>query len=264
MWLKGKRPDFPGCLADVPLCMIFAIFVPMKILYIFPHPDDESFGPAPAIRQQLKRGNQVYLLTLTKGGATRQRHKYNLSVEEMGEVRAGELQAAADTIGITGLIITDLPDSGMKEMDPRDIEEVIRKQIMEIRPDVVVTYAVHGISGFHDHLVCHNVVKRVFCELRGGEGMPRRLALYTLSDATETNGHFRLNTSKDEEIDCMVATTDDEVETGRQALDCYQTYQEIIEKTGIREMVRMDVCYEFFQESYDPPVDDVCFGLNTE
>ncbi|MFU8860884.1 MAG: PIG-L deacetylase family protein [Cyclonatronaceae bacterium] len=233
----------------------------MKILYIFPHPDDESFGPAPAIRQQLKRGHDVYLLTLTKGGATRQRHKYNLSIEEMGEVRAGELKAAADVIGITGLIVTDLPDSGMKEMDPREIEDVIKEQIMKIRPDVVVTYAVHGISGFHDHLVCHNVVKRVYCELRGGEGMPRRLALYTLSPDTESNGHFRLNTSKAEEIDCIVATTDDEVETGRKALDCYQTYLETIENTGIKEMVSMDVSYEFFQETFAPPVDDICFSL---
>jgi N-acetylglucosamine malate deacetylase 2 len=234
----------------------------MKILYIFPHPDDESFGPAPAIRQQLKKGYEVYLLTLTKGGATRQRHKYNLSIQEMGEVRAKELQAAADTIGITRLIITDLPDSGMKEMDPREIEEVVKQQILEIRPDVVVTYAVHGISGFHDHLICHGVVKRVFCELKESEGIPRRLALYTLSSDVESNGHFKLNTSSDEEIDCIVATTADEVETGRQALDCYHTYDEIIRKTGIKEMVSMDVCYEFFQESFDPPVGDICYGLN--
>lgn len=236
----------------------------MKLLYIFPHPDDESFGPAPAMKQQLTRGHEVYLLTLTRGGATRQRHKYNLSIEEMGAVRAKELHAAAETIGITGLIIKDLPDSGMKEMDPREIEEVIKEQIMKIRPDVVVTYAVHGISGFHDHLVCHNVVKRVFCELRGAEGMPRRLALYTLAPDTETNGHFRLNTSKDEEIDCVVATTEEEVETGRRALDCYKTYRETIEKTGIKEMVSKDVCYEFFQETFAPPVGDICFGLNAE
>lgn len=33
----------------------------MKALYIFPHPDDESFGPAPAISAQLRRGFEVYL-----------------------------------------------------------------------------------------------------------------------------------------------------------------------------------------------------------
>jgi LmbE family N-acetylglucosaminyl deacetylase len=38
----------------------------MKILYVFPHPDDESFGPAPAIAAQIRNANKVYLLTLTK------------------------------------------------------------------------------------------------------------------------------------------------------------------------------------------------------
>ncbi|MFC2176745.1 PIG-L family deacetylase, partial [Bacteroidota bacterium] len=36
----------------------------MRLLYIFPHPDDESFGPIPAIHQQLAQGNEVFLLTL--------------------------------------------------------------------------------------------------------------------------------------------------------------------------------------------------------
>jgi len=41
----------------------------VNILYVFPHPDDESFGPAGVIDAQVKEGHQVYLLTLTKGGA---------------------------------------------------------------------------------------------------------------------------------------------------------------------------------------------------
>ena len=63
----------------------------MRILYIFPHPDDESFGPALAISKQKRNGDEVFLLTLTKGGATKQRHKYNYSIEEMGKVRKKEM-----------------------------------------------------------------------------------------------------------------------------------------------------------------------------
>ncbi|PIT92498.1 MAG: hypothetical protein COU08_02200 [Candidatus Harrisonbacteria bacterium CG10_big_fil_rev_8_21_14_0_10_42_17] len=39
-----------------------------KFLYIFPHPDDESFGPAQAIAKHIEEGDEVHLLTLTKGG----------------------------------------------------------------------------------------------------------------------------------------------------------------------------------------------------
>jgi len=35
----------------------------MKILYVFPHPDDESFGPARAIAAQVRAGHEVFLLT---------------------------------------------------------------------------------------------------------------------------------------------------------------------------------------------------------
>ena len=63
----------------------------MKILYIYPHPDDESFGPAHAMSKQRREGHEVYLLTLTKGGATKQRYKLGYTVEEMGEIRKKEM-----------------------------------------------------------------------------------------------------------------------------------------------------------------------------
>ncbi|HEX7343805.1 MAG TPA: PIG-L family deacetylase, partial [bacterium] len=54
----------------------------MRILYIYPHPDDESFGPARVISKQKRQGHEVYLLTLTRGGATKQRFKFNYTVEQ--------------------------------------------------------------------------------------------------------------------------------------------------------------------------------------
>ena len=63
----------------------------MKILYIYPHPDDESFGPAHVTAKQRRQGHAVYLLTLTKGGATKQRFKYNYSIEQMGNIRYQEM-----------------------------------------------------------------------------------------------------------------------------------------------------------------------------
>src|SRR5688500_7528198 len=114
----------------------------MKILYIFPHPDDESFGPARAMYKQQREGHEVYLLTLTKGGATKQRHKYGYSVEEMGEARHKEMLDVAKVLKFRGMTVLDLPDSGLKEMDPRDIEKAVKDEIEKIKPDVVVTYAV--------------------------------------------------------------------------------------------------------------------------
>jgi hypothetical protein len=53
----------------------------MRILYVFPHPDDEAFGPSRAIAAQRRQGHEVFLLTLTRGEATKFRHHFGWSLE---------------------------------------------------------------------------------------------------------------------------------------------------------------------------------------
>ncbi len=232
----------------------------MRLLYVFPHPDDESFGPAPAMARQLREGHEVHLLTLTRGGATRQRHALALSVEEMGRVRLAEMEAVERTLGLTSMTVLDLPDSGLAEMDPRGIEEVVRRSMQALAPHVVVTYAVHGVSGFHDHLVTHAVVKRVFCELREGVGGPTRLALFTLEEREGVQD--ALHTSPREAIDAVIPLSDQDLEAGRAALDCYGTYQETIRRADPLGRIGRAVHFELFQEAHDPPLASLTEGLH--
>lgn len=231
----------------------------MKILYIYPHPDDESFGPARAMSKQRRQGHEVYLLTLTKGGATKQRFKFGYSIEEMGEVRYKEMQEVARTLDLSGMTVLDLPDSGLKEMDPRDIEKAIVAEMVRIQPQVIITYAVHGISGFHDHLVSHAVVKRVFVELKEKALWLKRLAFHTLTAGTaEKSPHFRLNSSTEDEIDCVFQVDPIDIEKNLEALDCYVTFRETIEKSGIKDFTReKEIVFEIFREKYDPPLSDL-------
>jgi len=227
----------------------------MKILYIFPHPDDESFGPAPAISAQLRQGHSVYLLTLTKGEATKQRHRLGVTKEEMGMIRFREMQCVEKTLGLSGMTVLDLPDGELKHLDPMTIEKEIEKEIHRLQPDVVVTYAVHGISGFHDHLVSHAVVKNLYCRMkREGVGYPKRLAFFTRMGEVDTKGKFRLEASADDEIDFIETCSDDDMQLFRDALDCYETYQEIIEKSGVKEVTTKQVPFEIFGEYFEKPL----------
>lgn len=235
----------------------------MKVLYIFPHPDDESFGPAQAISKQVREGNEVYLLTLTKGGATKQRHKYGYSIEEMGEVRHSEMLDVAKVLNLTGMTVLDLPDSGLKEMDPRDIEKVLKDEIEKIKPDVIVTYAVHGISGFHDHLVIHAVVKRVYAEMKEKSGYLKRLAFFTVTEEQASNQkHFHINGSKDDEIDCYYEVEEVDIENSRKALDCYVTFKETIDASDIKNQLNNTVSFEIYQEKYEPKLKNIFEKLN--
>lgn len=230
----------------------------MRILYVYAHPDDESFGPAPAMSRQRRQGHEVYLLTLTRGGATRQRFKHGYSIAEMGEVRFREMQDVARTLDLSGMTVLDLPDGGLKEMDPRDIERVVRQEIERLEPNIVVADAVHGISGFHDHLVMHAVVKRVFVELYDQVSYLKRLAFSTITEERAAeNTVFHLNGSKPDEIDCVFPVDPVDVENARRALDCYVTYQEVIRATEVGERIPPQVVFEVYRERHDPPLADL-------
>ncbi len=230
-----------------------------KILYIFPHPDDESFGPGPAIANQRARGEEVHLLTLTKGGATKQRHQYGYSVDEMGDVRAKEMECVKQVLDLSGMTIWDYPDSGLSKIDPIGLEVDIMRFIRELKPDVIITYAVHGNSGFPDHLVAHAVVKRAFCEMRrSNDFCPSRLALYTVSeDYDEGDSPIKLAKTPREEIDAEEHADENSLNKGKKALDCYETYKAVIEKTGVRDKLTPKVSFEFFDEDFDPPLKSV-------
>lgn len=180
----------------------------------------------------------------------------------MGEVRYKEMLNVAETLNLTEMVVLDLPDSGLKEMDPKDIEKTIADEIKRVQPHVVVSYPVHGISGFHDHLVAHAVVKRVFLESKKEIPALQRLAFQTITlEEAAKSPHFHLNGSTADEIDCIVKVEPIDVKKNIEALDCYETFKETIEKTGIKHFVEGDVFFEIFQEAFDPPLSDLCAGL---
>jgi LmbE family N-acetylglucosaminyl deacetylase len=237
-----------------------------RILYIFPHPDDESFGPAAAIHSQIVKGNEVYLLTLTKGGATKQRHKLGLSVEEMGEVRYREMREVEKTLGLSGMKVLNFPDSGLKEMDVRILEQAVQKHIEDIKPSIVVTYPVHGISGFHDHLVTHAVVKRAYLELSDyGVDYLKRLAFYTLPDSEDpvlTQGNLpRFKLTEEALIDCVFDLQDEDIRVMKDALNCYATYREVIEQIDPVKQIGDKAYFEIFGEDFSPVLDDLTARL---
>lgn len=239
----------------------------MKILYIFPHPDDESFGPAGAIHSQVNTGHEVHLLTLTRGGATQARHKLNLSVAQMGEVRLKEMQKVQQVLSLKSMTVLDYEDSGLKELDPRQLEIEIASHIQKILPDIVVTYPVHGGSGFHDHLVTYAVVKRVYLELKdNGANYLKRLAFFTMPDngapSLLPDGFPRLKLSEAELIDCIIPLKETDVQAMKDALCCYETYQEVVQKMGVIDKIGNKVHFEIAFETHATKLTDLAEELS--
>lgn len=238
----------------------------MRTLYIFPHPDDESFGPAPVIHQQIKNGEEVFLLTLTKGGATKQRHKFGYSIEEMGKVRSIELANVCKVLSLTGSEIWDLEDGGLEKLDILHLENMVQQHIESIKPEIIVTYPVHGISGHHDHLVIHAAVKRIFAsmKLKAENSWLRRLAFLSpppVDHSKENRGNPNAKSSKPELIDCIVNLESDDIACMKQALDCYETYGDIIQAYDVVNHIGTEVHFEFYAETFQPPVHALSAGI---
>ena len=47
----------------------------------------------------------------------------------------------------------------------------------------------------------------------------------------------------------------------QQALDCYVTYRETIERAGARRNILRETVFEIYQEAHDPPLSDLFRGL---
>lgn len=234
------------------------------ILYVFPHPDDECFGPAPALVRQRREGHDVHLLTLTRGEATSQRERLGYSKEQMAETRYEEMLNVAEALDLTSLTVLEYPDGQLAELNPLVLEEEIAGHIHDLEPDVVVTYPVHGISGHPDHLVAHGVVKRLVCALQAdGAPHPQRLAFFTLPPPPEdADRPAHLRHSPPVLIDCVVPVTDADLEPAREALYCYETYRPVIEEHKPLQSVGDGISFELFGEAHDPPLSSLTDALD--
>lgn len=233
----------------------------MNILYVFPHPDDESFGPSPVMYRQVQEGHRVYLLTLTRGGATRERHKLGLGIDDMGLLRVKEMEKVNAILNLSGMTILNLEDGGLSAMNPLDLEDILIRHIEQTQADIMVTYPQHGISGHPDHLVIHAVAKRVYCNMKRNGGPLRRLAFFTLEKPEGEIGNPNARYSESQDIDCVILLTETETNILKSTLACYATYREVIEKYDVIRQIGTRVNFEFWDEHFDPVVHDLTYGL---
>lgn len=137
------------------------------LLAVYAHPDDESFGTGGMLARYAAEGVRVALVCATRGEAGEIADPSLATPETLGRVREAELRCAAETLGLTELIILDYRDSGMAgspdNRHPRALinapaDEVVSQLvgiIRRLRPQVVVTFEPNGGYGHPDHIAIH-------------------------------------------------------------------------------------------------------------
>ena len=148
-----------------------------RLMLIFAHPDDESFGPGGTIAKYAAEGVAVHYVCATRGEAGTVEPKLlepfgRLAEDERtGALRENELHCASGKLGLAGLHFLGYRDSGMAPTDdPRalvnaDPDEVVRRLVQlirDIKPQVVVTNDPFGGYGHPDHIFIHHRATEAF------------------------------------------------------------------------------------------------------
>jgi LmbE family N-acetylglucosaminyl deacetylase len=159
---------------------------------VFAHPDDETFSAAGTLARYAAEGVEICLVTATSGEAGQIPADLEISRDQFGAWRERELRAAAEILGVRHLRLLHLPDGGLESRSD-DLEAAIRAALQELRPQVILTENIQGITGHPDHIAVTRATVRAFDSLPHAGLM--KLYEHALPLAVSTSG--RIGTPED-------------------------------------------------------------------
>ncbi len=125
----------------------------LKLMCVLAHPDDESLGTGGILAKYAAEGVEAYLITATRGERGWMGDEQDdPGLETLGRLRTGELQAAAQALGLREVHFLDYVDGDLDQADPGEAIEKIVAHLRRIRPQVVVTFDPFGAYGHPDHI----------------------------------------------------------------------------------------------------------------
>ncbi|MGB7189107.1 MAG: PIG-L family deacetylase, partial [Acidobacteriaceae bacterium] len=125
--------------------------MPLRLLCITAHPDDESGAFGGALLMAHREGADTSLLCLTDGQAAHFRGGVEDNAE-LGRKRRAELAAACELLGVTRHEVLRYPDGGLAHQDFYRLTGDIVARIRALRPQVVLTFGGDGGVNLHrDH-----------------------------------------------------------------------------------------------------------------
>ena len=126
---------------------------PLKLLAIFPHPDDETLGLGSTLARYSAEGIETHLVCATRGEmGWYDNEGPNPGFEGVGLIRTDELNRAAQHLGLNSVDFLDYIDGYVDKANPAEIIGKLVAHIRRIKPHVVVTFAPDGAYGHPDHI----------------------------------------------------------------------------------------------------------------
>lgn len=145
-----------------------------RLLIVYAHPDDESFGNAGTILRYTSAGVAVHYACATRGEAGSVAPERLTGYSDTAALRTAELLCAAGVLGLAGVHFLGYRDSGMPgtpdNQHPAALVQAPRQRVVgqivalirALRPQVVLTFGPYGGYGHPDHIAIHHAALAAF------------------------------------------------------------------------------------------------------
>ncbi len=131
-----------------------------KLVCVFAHPDDEAFGPGGTIAKFAK-DHDVYILCATRGEAGGKNGEHDI-----GKTRSSELLESSHILGVKKVFFLGFTDGYLCNNTYHDLAKKITQIVEKLKPETLLTFEPHGVSGHLDHAAVSLVTSYVFEHLK--------------------------------------------------------------------------------------------------
>lgn len=156
-----------------------------RLLAVFAHPDDESFGPGGTLAKYAREGVEVHVCIVTDGatGSVVPDAVSPDAADSLADLRLQELTCACQVLGVH-LHTLGYRDSGMEgspdnkhpaslyQADSNDVVRDVVRVICETRPHVVITHDPTGGYFHPDHIRVNHAVRRAWPKAGDADAYP--------------------------------------------------------------------------------------------
>ncbi len=118
-----------------------------SVLVVCAHPDDESFGLGAILSTFADAGSRLSVLCFTHGEAS----TLHTAPGDLGTIRAAELAAAGEVLGITRVELLDYSDGALNAQPIDELADHVLRVAHEVGPSVLLVFDHGGITGHPDH-----------------------------------------------------------------------------------------------------------------
>lgn len=117
----------------------------MNVLVVAAHPDDELLGAGGTVASHAANGDRVKLAVMCEGSSIRYNQEWDTQVRR-------QAREAARILGVTDLVMGDLPDQRLETIPLQEVAKKVEQLIAESQPEVIYTHFAGDINRDHQVL----------------------------------------------------------------------------------------------------------------